>query len=183
MLRRYLNDAKGVAAVELALLLPILFVLLLGVYETGRFILITQKAEKVVYTVADVVAQSETISAADMQSLLSAVNEMMSPFTFGANGKVIISSVARGTTNTTVRWQYCGGGTLAEPSRIGPVNGTAALPAGFSLNAGDDIVVAEVFYKFTPVLGEHIIKPGLLHRTAYFRPRLGALSDFSSSCQ
>ena len=57
--RRYRKSERGIAAVEFALVSPILFLLLLGGVEVGRYILVHQKVEKMAYSVSDVVSQLE----------------------------------------------------------------------------------------------------------------------------
>lgn len=179
---KFYKNNDGIAALEFALLAPLMIIMLLGAFEMGRFIHLTQKAEKLSFTVADVVAQAETIQTTDLQNLLSASGQMMSPYPFSTQGKVIISSVVQGAVTPAVRWQYCGGGSYAATSNIGAVNGNATLPSGFTLATGEDIVVAEVIYNFQPVLGNKIIGPQVIRKTAYFKPRLGALSNYTSVC-
>src|SRR5688572_17391883 len=70
LLRRALNENSGIAAVEFALLVPILITLFFGAVEVTRFILVSQKVEKLAHTVADVTAQSKTLSTAQLDQLL-----------------------------------------------------------------------------------------------------------------
>jgi hypothetical protein len=179
---RCLRDTRGVALVEFAMVFPLLLLFFLGAVELSRYVLINQKLDKADSTIADVVAQSENIQSSDLDQLMNAINEMIKPYTFGANGRIIISDVARSGASTTVRWQYCGGGTLAASSRIGTVGNSASLPSGFTLDDGDDIIVAETFYNFTPIIGTQLLSNGTIYKVAYFKPRLGALSGFTSSC-
>jgi Flp pilus assembly protein TadG len=179
---KFFRNIDGVSALEFSLIAPVMIIMLLGAFEVGRFIHLNQKAEKLSFTVADVVAQAETIKTADLQNLLSAAEKMMSPYPFATQGKVIISSVVRGASNSTVRWQYCGGGTYNAASGVGVVNGVATLPAVMTLNSGEDIVVAEVIYNFQPIVGKRILPARVIRKIAYFKPRLGALSGYTSTC-
>ena len=186
-LKRLARDASGVAAVEFALVLPVLMLLYLGSVEVARYVLINHKVEKATSTVADVVSQAESMQTADLQVLLGAIQDFMVPYTFGANGRVIVTSVSQDADPVTnaarVRWQYCGGGTLTGvASQVGSVGGNAALPTGLSLRQGEDILIAEIYYRFAPLVGSQIIPPTTLHKIAYFRPRLGALSTYTSTC-
>lgn len=110
---------------------------------------------------------------------------MMQPYAFSVNGRVIVTSVAQTAASPampTVRWQYCGGGTLSATSRIGTVNGNAAIPPQITLALNDDVIVAEIFYTYTPIFGNWIIGNTNLYKVAYYKPRLGALSSYASSC-
>ncbi len=99
----------------------------------------------------------------------------------------------------SVNWQYCGGmnasGSIAaNPSRIAPSGApaqhTTGTPTdithdqanpnsplnGFSFAAGEEIIVAEYFYNFKPILLETLVPTSLVYRYAIFSPRLGSLA-------
>lgn len=172
----FLRDEYGVAAVEFALVLPMLAALLIGGFEVNRFLLVHQKVEKVTYTVADVVAQSESVTQSQLNQIFVAAQEIMQPYSFDGNGIVIVSSVSKtGTESPKVRWRYTGGGTLARSGQIGSVGATASLPGGLTLGAGDNVIVAEVYYRYHPVLESAALEESDIYKTAIFKPRLGAL--------
>ena len=54
---RFLRDRRGVAAIEFALILPILVLLCLGCFEVPRYVLIWQRIERAASGVSDLVAQ------------------------------------------------------------------------------------------------------------------------------
>lgn len=172
------RDCKaGVAAVEFAFVAPILLTLLLGGYELGQYFLVHQKVEKVAYTVADVTSQQTSVTGAQLNQILESAAQIMDPYEFGSDGVVIITSVykADATSQPVVRWQYSGGGTLARSSKIGTKNQVAALPDGLTLNAADNIILAETYYEFAPQLTEAVIGEEELYKVAIYKPRLGAL--------
>lgn len=172
---------EGVACVEFATALPFLIALFMGSVEITRYILVTQKVEKSSVTISDVVAQSETIGVTQLNQLVTAVGQVMQPYTFNTNGYVIITSVTKtGTNAPRVNWQYTGGGTWVRPSQIGSVGLTASLPNGLTLNDRDTVIIAEVFYNFQPILVSEILTARPLYRVAVFKPRLGNLQTLGS---
>ncbi len=181
-MRTISSDIRGVAALELALALPFLFLLFIGSFEMSRYIQINQKLEKAVHTVADIVAQSDTIDAVELNNLVNAMDHIMAPYSFGVNGRVIITSIAKDDPNpATVQWQYCSG-ALTVNSAIGATGETAALPNNFTLDDKEDIIIAEIFYDFNPILNQEIVGVGQISKFALYRPRLGSLDNFNSSC-
>ena len=50
-----------------------------------------------------------------------------------------------------------------------------ALPQGFTVVAGDSIIVAEVIYDYVPWPVQGVTTPSKLYHRALFRPRFGAL--------
>ena len=176
--RRILADERGLAFIEFALVLPVLLLLFMGGYELSRLVIVSQRLEKVAYTVNDVVTQQTSVTNAQLGNIMTAAAEIMQPYPFASNGGIVLSSVYQSgaTTSPTVLWQYQGGGTLPSTSRIGQPGGLATLPAGFTLNATDNVIIAEVFYNYTPLLTAGPIQPTTLYKIVIFKPRLGALT-------
>lgn len=181
--RRYQRNERGVAAVEFALVSPILFGLLLGGVEIGRYVLVHQKAEKMVYSVADIISQSADtgVTAADVDAIFGASTEFMNPYdNFDTNGTLFLSSVHKEPLETQkIKWQCNGGGTLVAESRVGDVTNSVptVLPGNFALEDDDDVIVAEVVYNYQPILTWYQIQNIEIYKSTMFRPRLGALTS------
>ena len=179
-LRRLRRDNRGVAAIEFALLLPMLITLLIGCLEVTFKIWSTQKAEKLAVTLSDVIAQSKAVTNSDLASLIGAVDKIMDPFAFGANeGKIIISSVyiAQGEEDAMVNWQcsFPSSGGFTAVSELGAKDTVADMPDGFTLVEKDNVIVTEVFYKYTPLAPGLLLDESIVYRRAFFKPRLGTL--------
>jgi len=170
---------SGVAAVEFALIAPFMLILLLGGYELARFIVVQQKAEKMAFSIADVVTQfdADEFDVNDVNLAFSATAQIMKPYTFGADGRAILSSVYKDPKDQKpkVKWQ-CKTTGLTNTSAVGAVGADATLPASLTLEDKDNVVVSEVYYKFTPLLKKVITQPIVIYRVAMFRPRLGQLT-------
>lgn len=176
---RFIRNRRGVAAIEFALALPILTGLFFGCMEVTMNILAAQKVEKLASTSADVIAQSEVATLAGLNELLSATTDVMNPFDFGADGVVIITSIYRaaGSTQMLVNWRHSGGGQLVATSELGSVGSVATLPAGFTLSERENVIVAEVFYRYQPLFPGVLFDEKTIYRRAMFKPRLAALTD------
>ncbi len=176
---RFIRNKRCVAAIEFALALPILMSLFFGCMEVTMNILAAQKVEKLAATSADVVAQSEVATMDGIDDLLSATTDVMNPFDFGADGVVIITSIYRasGSNQMSVNWCHSGGGELVATSEFGTVGSAATLPDGFTLNERENVIVAEVFYKYQPLFPGVLFDEKTIYRRAMFKPRLAALTD------
>ncbi|MFO0390017.1 MAG: TadE/TadG family type IV pilus assembly protein [Alphaproteobacteria bacterium] len=171
----------GVAAIEFALVAPILMLLFLGVVEITRFVIISQKTEKAALTMSDLVAQSKEISTDDLDILIQAAGEVMKPLEFNDTGYVIVSSVSRvGSNAATVNWQYTGGGTWTHSSQIGFQGSAATLPAGFELDPNEGIIIAEVYFSFMPLFTDMILPTNTIYRVGVYKPRLGELTSLGA---
>ena len=174
---RMLHDARGMVMAEAAVSLSVLAVILLGGLEIGRYVLLTQKLDRVAATVADVAAEGQTISVSDIDNLFAASNDILKPFSLGAAGAVIVSSVsATGANPPKVDWQQSGGGTLSVGSAIGVAGGDADLPPDLTVRSGEEVIVGEVYYNFTPWLAPQVVPARQLYHRAFYRPRQGSLT-------
>lgn len=171
------RSERGLAAVELALTIPIWVTLLLGAGDATYFLLINEKCDRIAYTTTDIVTQYQTISLSNLNNIILGASQIMQPFTFGKNGLVIISSVYKPAGQSPViEWQYSGGGTLTKSSAIGVTGGTPTLPSGLTLNDNDNVIISEVFYSFTPLfLSAGIFGNNNLYRIAVYKPRISLL--------
>ena len=197
-LLEFKNSEHGLAYFEFAISVTFLMILFMGSIEVSRYALIVQKVENVANTMADITTQANPnttpLTTSQMSQLMSAVHDLMSPYSSGTNSpdiKVIVSSVTQaGANNPVINWQYCtGGGSLAVNSRITAYTGSAAigsavvLPNNFTMNAGEEIVIAEVIYNYTPLLlNNKVVGQTQVYKTAIYLPRLGVLTAFSSTC-
>ncbi len=168
---------RGVAAVEFALSLPIWLTLMLGTWDGAYAMLVNEKTDRIAYSVTDIVSQYQKITLANLNDIILAAGQLMQPFPFATNGRVIVTSVYKPAGQAAyICWQYSGGGTLTQTSRIGTTGGAPSLPNGLMLNDNDNIIISEVFYNFTPIfVNMNLFTSGLLYRTVIYKPRLSPL--------
>lgn len=177
----FARDRRGSVLMELAIGLPILVMILLGCFEAARFALLDQKLARVAASTADLVAQADGITEGQITDLFSAADDSAAPFDLAGTGRVIISSITKPTTaDPTVAWQRTSSGTVAATSALGTTGQTATLPAGLTLRQGENVIVAEVFYNYTPVfLGATEFTSASLYQVSYNRPRIINLTQVS----
>ena len=175
----FLRSNRGVAMVEFALSLPVLMLMFYGCIEITRYILITQKVEKLAHTVADATAQGKTVTIAGLNQLLEATSNIMEPFATGAQSRILISALYRppGVSSVAnVNWRYAGGGSLAATSALGEVGTVPVMPAGFTFNERENVIAAEVFYTFEPLVAPELVGDATVYRVAFYKPRMGLLT-------
>jgi Flp pilus assembly protein TadG len=164
-LARLAGDCNAVAAVEFALVLPILLTLYLGSFEFGQAFTISRKVTHVTSSLSDLVAQYKTIDNATMTGILDASAAVVTPYPasavkiklslikIDAAGKAtIVWSDARNTTALTV------GSVVTVPATVKTAN--------------TYLVTGEVHYSYTPLFGYTMTGTYDLHDNFYLRPRL-----------
>jgi Flp pilus assembly protein TadG len=158
-LRDFAQDQGGNALLEAALVFPILVGLFLGVSEFSEAFTASRRLDAAAYTAADLVARSQSVTAADLNGVKAMVDETVKPFPLATLGLIITSVVADNTNATTVAWSTALG-TGVSAYGIG----AATLPKG-------SIVFAEVKYQFKSTLSTLLVGSVPLKAQAYQVPR------------
>jgi Flp pilus assembly protein TadG len=165
LIRRFSDDRKGVSAVEFALIAPLLVTLYFGGIEITTAVAVDRKMTLVAHTVADLVAQSSSITNSEMTDILNASSAIASPYTT-ANLKVVVSSVVINSSNVaTIAWSDTLNGTKRT------VGETVTLPGALNIK-DSSLIWGEVTYNYKPMFGT-VFKTNLtLGDMIYMRPRI-----------
>lgn len=176
--RRGPGSEDGGALVELAIALPVLLVLLMGVFEAARFVVLSLKLDNVAGTIGDIVARSPQLTVGELDAMLGAADDIAAPFDILGRGAVLVSCVGRDDSQPSrVFWQRRIGSRAAEGG-VGPAGGPATVPGGLSLEPGETAIVAESLFGYTPLLPgmDRLLAPRELRHVVVLRPRFGTLA-------
>ncbi|MFK8253459.1 TadE/TadG family type IV pilus assembly protein [Ancylobacter terrae] len=161
------RDRRGVAAVEFALIAPVMVLLYLGGTELTRVLSVDRKVSMAARVASDLVARqtNSVMSAAELTTALDGASAMLAPFGTGPLGLVVSSIVIDDKGKATVSWSVSRNGKART-------KGTAVtLPAGIAVNSSS-LIWAEASYAY-PALFDLVIKSGTLDlsESSYMRPR------------
>jgi Flp pilus assembly protein TadG len=161
LVRRIARNNKGVAAVEFAMIAPIMLMLLIGTLEMGTAYTIDRRVSAIASSIADLVArETDTMDDAKLFVMSDKIaRSLLAPYNF-APIKIHVVSVKADpadATNTTVHWSrsYKAGDADMTTTTSPYAPGSAfTVPVGL-MAAGSYLVAVEVTYDFTPfVFGE-----------------------------
>jgi Flp pilus assembly protein TadG len=180
LLRHIRRDTAGAGAIEFAIMLPILVLLLFGVVEVGRFVYLNMKLQNASGNVADIVSRPEQVNAADIQNLFTAAPTLLAPFDATGRLRIIVSGVIVPNANDPpeVAWQADSQTGPDADSAVGAVGQSANVPEGLVYNGGEALIVAEVYYDYDPWLFG-MAGDQRLDKISYFRPRRGTLASLN----
>lgn len=166
-LRLFGRDARGVSAVEFALILPVMLLMYLGCNEIGNGLTIARKVTHVTSTLSDLVTQSKNaISQNEMINILNAANAIMTPYGT-ALLKIKISEYAIDSDgHVSVVWSVARNDTPLVANSV-----VTTLPASVK-TPSTWVVSTEVHYAYTPIIGYVMTGTFDLHDQFYLRPRL-----------
>ena len=160
---------SGQGAVEFALAVPIVLVVLFALVDFGRVFDNMQVMIGLSRQGSNLASRGTTLLAS-----AAAVIAGEGPLDLGKNGEVIITSVAVVNGKNTITGQVSQGG-ISRTSQVGSgVGNNATVPAASAtlLLNGQTVYITEVFYTFRPItpIGQFVkmVMPSTLSVVAYF---------------
>ena len=175
-LRRLALVEDGVAAVEFALILPIMLLVYIGSVEASLAITMDRKVQLVAGALGDLVARSDTtIPAGTLEDYFRAAGGIMTPYPADDLKQVVTQVlVSADGTSASVVWsrQYVEGVMSVGTDHAAGASFT--LPAAMRTVAqGGYVIVAESSYEHTPLSGFVFNQPINLYRENFLLPRFG----------
>jgi len=159
------RDNRGVSAVEFALISPAMIACYFGMAEISQALLAERKAAHAASAVGDLVAQSSSVSSADITDIFGIAATIMSPYST-TSLKMRVSSLTADTSGTP-KVDWSSGSGLTALTAGATVTG---IPTGV-MTAGQSVVMSEVTYTYdSPV---DVVMPNAVTftRKFYLRPR------------
>lgn len=169
------RDNRGVAAVEFAMIVPIMFFLLVGAVEFSQALTVDRRVTQSASSTADLVARapSQGLTTTQVDNEMKIVEQLIEPYDLTALTVKIVSVKASadpgnpGAVNYVVDWSRDnrGGTPYARNSTY------TSIPNGL-LVAGESVIVAEAAYNYTPLIFNYFIESAFsLEEKFYLKPR------------
>jgi Flp pilus assembly protein TadG len=172
--RRFVAERRGVAAIEFAIVLPMLLILLLATFDAGRAIAIYMKVRAATFALAAITNQYtilDPIQSTDMQTITGATSAVLAPYSSSPTVVTITQVKQTSATNAVVSWSYSVNGIAYSAGTT-----WTRLPTGLTTNNACGsypcyFIFAEVAYTFAPSFGYFITGPLTLSDNLYATPR------------
>lgn len=181
--QRFAGAREAVAAVEFALVLPIMLLMYIGSVELSQAFSVDQRVITIAGTVGDLVARTrDSIKQnSTLQDYFTAAQAIIAPYPTTDLTQVVSFVSVDSSGNTNVQWSvgYNGG----SPQTAGqPYSGPHPIPpAMLNISKGKWVIVSEASYPFLPMLGMFFTTPFSLYHQNFYLPRYGAAITLDTS--
>ncbi len=176
--RRFRDAHDGVAAVEFAMVLPVLLVAYFGMVDVAQLVMANRKVTQLTSTLSDLTARLQTAPVSEIVNIFGAASTVLLPYDASKASMVISSVIVDSAGVGRVCWSSSHPAGTPAPAR----GTTVSLPDSAKV-PNTSVIMASASYRFTPVLGEVIVGTVTLGNHPIFtRPRNGK-ADGSSSIE
>ena len=145
-IRQFGQDVRGVAAIEMAIIFPVMIILYIGLVDVTNLLMVNRRVTLTTSTLADLVTQADSsITTADIDGVFESARAIFEPMAVdGISLNLWAFRMEDGSP--TLQWTYTNGVTCGEP----PAGGDDMESL---MEDGNDIVVGRVCYNQEAILG------------------------------
>jgi len=167
----FFEDRSGIAAIEFAMVVPLMLVAFFGTVEFSSGLAVDRKVSLVARAIANVTSQGTQATNADLTNYFLAGNKIMTPY---AVPNMTISELYIDPSSGNARVQWSQG---SAPRGVGsvvaiPPSLIARNPNTNAINPSQYVIFSEVNTLYTPAVGYVMAPSGVtLSDTAYAIPR------------
>jgi Flp pilus assembly pilin Flp len=165
---RLKRDSKGLAAIEFALVAPLLVLLIMTGLELAHFAVAKLTITHMARIAADITGRyTPALSLSDVDDVISGVEKSGDSLDFSENGRIIISGLQQNAAKNGqwINWQRCAG-AKAFTSSYGSddagfsnatVQGMGIAGSQIAAPAGIYVIFVEIAYDYQPLLASSFI--------------------------
>lgn len=158
-------DVRGVAALEFALLAPVLILIYFGVVELTQGAMAEQRVAHTASVIGDLAAQSNSLTQAEVNDILSVGDTIMAPYPTQTLEVRVSSLTANAQGAVTVAWSEGAGMTpLSKGSTV------SGVPSDV-ISANGSVIMSQAQYTYTSAFQSVMPKPVVFNETYYLSPR------------
>lgn len=162
LIRRWKNDEDGMAAVEAAMIFPVMLAMFLGVFDLGNAILANQKTIRASQVIADLIARENIVADADINEAVEAGRLAFEPLDNSSFGVDIISMRFDENADSEIVWRE----TVNMTGVADPFSAVEALET-----ADEGVVMVSVHYEYEPRFAGFLVSAIDMNEVAFSRGR------------
>jgi Flp pilus assembly protein TadG len=187
--RRLVDSSHAVAALEFAMIMPVLLLMFLGSFDAGNAIAVYAKVRAATYSLAAITNQYgdccnpiyPPISTTTMTAITGATGAILAPYSSSGTTVIVSQIKATSAAVAVVSWSYAVNGTaLTQGASF------TGLPTNFAANTCNGTypcyaIFAQVSYAFTPMFGAFLTGPITLADSLYTTPRVSTCVQYNGT--
>jgi Flp pilus assembly protein TadG len=164
---RFAASTRGVAAIEFAMIAPVLATIFLATFDGGRAIAIYMKVRAATYSLGAIANQYQTIASTDMTNIIQVTSAVLAPYSTTPASFTVSQIAVTAANKASVAWSYTQGGTALTKGATITVPTNLATCSSYPCY----LIYSQVGYSYTPLFGLFTTAAIHLADNLYMTPR------------
>lgn len=171
---RLLHDRRGNAAIEFAMIVPLMLVMFFGTVEFSSGVAVKRKVSMATQSLADLVSRYQSVNDVDIANFTRIADAILTPYS-ATPLNATISELYIDSSTGAARVQWSKGDTVRATGTtvaVPPVL-IARDPVTNAIFPNQYLIFTEASYVYVPAVGYVMAKAGItLKDESYMRPRM-----------
>ena len=159
---RWKREEDGTALTETVILMPVMISLLMGCFDLGQGILMSQKTIGASQIIGDLIARDRNVTFANLQDMITAGEMAFEPYSTATFGYDIVSVEFDDEGDPEILWRVTNN-MLPDDNAVASTEGLGA--------AGEGVIVVTSVYSYTPYFSNFIVDEINMREIAFLRGR------------
>jgi len=156
------NDKRGLATLESAILLPIMIVILMGMFDIGQAIIINQKVTAASHMAADLITRKTVIDGDDLSDAYGVAKLIIDPYDRDLLGIDIVGIKYDDDDDPEAIWR--------EQYNMSPNTNLPSSASGLGVD-GEGLVAVSTTYTYKPFFANPLTGDIVMEETSFLRGR------------
>jgi Flp pilus assembly protein TadG len=177
------SDTSGLAAVEFALIIPLMLMMFFGMIDVSSGFAVDRKVSAIAQTLSDLTSRYTVVQETDITNFFTIADAMLTPYD-STILQATISQVYMDPASKTAKvvWSR-GDAKLAKDKVISVPTDLIAKDSSGNWTANQYLILGQVTYLYTPTIGWVVSKAGItLGQSSFTKPRQGTCVMLASTC-
>jgi Flp pilus assembly protein TadG len=182
-LRRLRTDTSGLAAVEFAMILPLMLTMFFGIIDVSNGFAVDRKVSMISQTLSDLTSRYTVVQEADITNFFTIGYAMLTPYDKTVM-KTTISQLYMDPASKSAKVVWSRGDVkLTKGTVVSVPTDLIAKDSSGNWTANQYLVLSQISYVYTPTIGWVISKLGItLGESSFTKPRQGTCVMMVSTC-
>jgi Flp pilus assembly protein TadG len=170
-IERWRKGESGVAIMEAAIIFPVLFLMLFGVYDVGHAITTNHKMITASNVIADLMTRGQYVNDSEIDQAIEAGRLAMSPYVLNRDDMMVYIASVRfdNNDNPVVVWDQSFGGIPDDDEAVDRARGLGT--------SGEGVMVVSLVFDYRPTFGNAVLERFRMREIAYARGRRSSVVE------
>jgi Flp pilus assembly protein TadG len=182
-IKRWRRDDSGIAAIEFAMIFPMMLVMFFGMIDVSTGFAIDRKVTMISQTLSDLASRYTAVQETDVTNFFTIGDAMMTPYDATIMAATISQIYLDPTSKTgKVVWSR-GDAKMTKGTVVSVPTDLIAKDSSGAWTANQYLILGQVTYLYKPTIGWVVPKAGInLMESSFTRPRQGSCVALPTDC-